>query len=195
MWITLGPPPPQSHRVIKGLITLFLFLFTFNSTDTAEVWNTDVRLGVCDWFVYTDRLLLSSHLHPPAMLPKCLVSLSCMNSATRPACQWERERAARCLWVEVIQEVILQCLRVCISTENLHTWSGEGTGSGATKEQQPAPGPCKGDIKDTEYAEEANFSWVQPEQLKVWQGEGGPSLWAGGWRQESSANTQFTGEN
>lgn len=88
-----GPSPTTEPQGYKGSHHFyFFFLFTFNSTDTAEVWNTDVRPGVCDRLVCTDRLSLSSHLHPLAVVPKCLVSLSCMNSATRPVCQvreWE----------------------------------------------------------------------------------------------------------
>lgn len=170
VWITLDPPPPQSHRVIKGLTTLFLFLFTFNSTDTAEIRNTDVTPGVC-----TDRLLLSSHLHPLSVLPKCLVSLSCMNSATSPACQPVRERTActaRWMWVKL--EGILQCLCGC-----LHINPAVGR---AQAQLPPAPGTSKGDRNDTGYTEEANFSCEF--NLSSWRCNGGtwPVGVSGGWK-------------
>lgn len=62
------------------------------------------------------------------------------------------------MWAEVKQEMILQDLRVGVCTQILLSWSGEGTASGATKEQQLAPATSRGERKDTEYTEEANFS-------------------------------------
>lgn len=77
----------RPRRAIKGLITLFLFLFTFNTTDTAEIWN-----NVCDQFIYTDMSVASSHLHNLFKIPKFLVSLSCMTSAIGSVHQWAREQ-------------------------------------------------------------------------------------------------------
>lgn len=97
VWITLDPPPPQSHRVIKGLTTLFLFLFTFNSTDTAEIrtpmWRrvfvqTDCYWAhICTLFPCFPNVLFPwvAWILPPALLVS----------------QWEREQRAQrggCGW-------------------------------------------------------------------------------------------------
>lgn len=77
------PPPAPTHSSTETLGALFLFLLTFNTTDTAETQNAYVTVGAGS--VHLHRHVMSELTS--SQTPRFLVSLSCVMSATRSACQ------------------------------------------------------------------------------------------------------------
>lgn len=82
-WPCLPPPSAPTHSSTETLGALFLFLLTFNTTDTAETQNAYVTVGAGS--VHLHRHVMSELTS--SQTPQFLVSLSCVMSATRSACQ------------------------------------------------------------------------------------------------------------
>lgn len=169
MWITLGPPPRQSHRVIKGLITLFLFLFTFNSTDTAEIWNTDVTPGVCVCGLFVQTFCYWAHIctlfpwFPNVLFPWVAwilpADLLCQSvsesSGDSQVPSWSRR-----WWM-------LQCLSAGVRTPGV----GRGQAQVPPRSSNQPLAPARWQKRHWIYRRGQFLWWVQPEQLKVEQGK------------------------
>lgn len=128
-------------RVIKALITSFVFLFTFNTTDTAEIWNPYRTQDTIGSFTQTCYLLVSSHQRSLFKIPKFLGSLSCTTSAIRSVCQSTSERTkqrTRQTWLAMKREMILRRCRsfvpqfIGLHTPNLCSLRVPESGGAAT---------------------------------------------------------------